>query len=378
MTETTSPAPATPGRNDNPRSHSKPSSRKLRVRTMGGLLRGNFPTPEWLLAPILKDGQSCMIWAAPAVGKSLLALSIGLAVAAGGGFGQWSAPGPRKVLLFDGELAMPTLVARIRDLSNAIVGGDMEAAESNLLVVARNDQADSVEFPDIATPEGLDAVFKMAKGQGAELVIFDNLATLATVKDENSAAELTPILKGLLRFKAAGLATLVVHHANKGGSDFRGSSNLATTFEVIIGLTRKHDVLAETTGGARFALDFTKFRDERSECVRSQDVELMRVDGRPVWEFLASEGELHQAIAQIIRTGKVSSAAELGPHLPKRLWPASNRQTGKPPGKSWCYDRFNEAVAAGAIDRNQASNAMRAARDNPPEFDDDPTTERDF
>jgi hypothetical protein len=378
MTVSTSPTSATPGRNDNPRSKPKANTKTLRVRTMGGLLRGNFPTPGWLLEPILKDGQSCMIWAAPAVGKSLLALSIALAVAAGGGFGPWSAPGSRKVLLFDGELAMPTLVARIRDLSRAIQGGDLKTAESHLLVVARNDQPDEVDFPDIATPEGLDAVFKMAKHHGAELVIFDNLATLATVKDENNASELTPILKGLLRFKAAGMATLVVHHANKGGNDFRGSSNLATTFEVIIGLTRKNDVLAETTGGARFALDFTKFRDERSECVKSQDVELGRTNGDPEWLFHASEGELRQAIAHIIKAGKVSSPQELGQHLPKRLWPSSNRLTGKPPAKSWCYDRFNEAVAAGAIDRNQASNAMRAARDNPPEFDDDPATERDF
>ena len=172
------------------------------------------------------------------------------------------------------------------------------------------------------------------------------------------------------------MATLVVHHANKGGNDFRGSSNLATTFEVIIGLTRKHDVLAETTGGARFALEFTKFRDERSECVRPQDVELGRTDRDPEWLFHASEGELHQAIAHIIKAGKVSSAQELGQHLPKRLWPAANRQSSKPPGKSWCYDRFNEAVAAGAIDRTAATNAMRAARDAPlgavDAFEDDP------
>ncbi len=46
----------------------------------------------------------------------------------------------------------------------------------------------------------------------------------------------------LLRMKSAGVATILVHHAGKGGANYRRSSKLDATFEVVAGLTHHCDI----------------------------------------------------------------------------------------------------------------------------------------
>ena len=75
----------------------------------------------------------------------------------------------------------------------------------------------------------------------ATLIILDNFSTLAEVADENEASAMTPVLAFLLRLKQEGRARILVHHSGKSRETFRGSSKLATTFEVIIGLSRSTD-----------------------------------------------------------------------------------------------------------------------------------------
>ena len=61
-----------------------------------------------------------MLYAPRGVGKTLLALSIGLAIASGNQLLRWSAPRQRKVLYVDGEMPMVSLQERVRALSIGI------------------------------------------------------------------------------------------------------------------------------------------------------------------------------------------------------------------------------------------------------------------
>jgi hypothetical protein len=91
-----------------------------------------------------------------------------------------------------------------------------------------------------------------------DLVILDNFSTLGEVEDENAASSFNAIQQFLLNLKVQGVATMLVHHANKTGEDFRGSSKLAATFETIIMLER----LKEETGhgAAQFRVRWDKVR----------------------------------------------------------------------------------------------------------------------
>jgi hypothetical protein len=65
----------------------------------------NMPPREMLLDPILPERSLAMLYAQRGIGKTLLSLSIGLAVASGCPLLRWHAPRQRRVLYVDGELA---------------------------------------------------------------------------------------------------------------------------------------------------------------------------------------------------------------------------------------------------------------------------------
>lgn len=232
------------------------------MRTLGELLRMDIPHRDYLISPWLKQGESALIYAAPGVGKSMLTLTLALTIAGGGKFLAWQSHKPRRVLFVDGEMNTADLQERVRLLQGSVRGIDLEAAGTNLTFIARQDQDPEATFPDLATPEGQRTVYRRARGKGADLLILDNFSTLFTCEDENAAAAFNEVVKFLMRLKQAGIACILVHHTNKSGDNYRGSSKLATTFEVIQGL-KSVDPAAAPEGGIAFDVTWDKFRGKR-------------------------------------------------------------------------------------------------------------------
>jgi RecA-family ATPase len=201
--------------------------------TLGQLRSSKFADRRFLLSPWLREQESSMVYAASGVGKSLFAMSAAIAIAGGGEFFGWKpdqrANGkPWKVFYVDGEMHIADLQERGETLIAACPGVDEAAANANLRLFARQDQKDGSLFPLISTAAGMQ--FYEDRARHVDLMIFDNFSTLGEVEDENSAAEFNAVTEFLLRLKARGVATMLVHHANKGGDNFRGSSKLAATF----------------------------------------------------------------------------------------------------------------------------------------------------
>lgn len=278
--------------------------------TLGHLLAHQFPPREPLVGPFLRQGESLMLWSAPGTGKTLLVLTLAVMVAGGGSVLGWTSPRPRKVLLVDGEMAAEDLQARAELLIGTVEGIDREAAKANLVILSRTWQRAEVAFPDLgerdAPPSGgrkagQDVVFDKAREVGAELVILDNFATLAEVADENDAAAFGPTLAFLLRLKAARMGCILVHHSGKGGESYRGSSRLATTFEVILGLKPLEAGVA--AGGAAFRLDWTKYRREPCEAVRAREVRLETgPDGQRQWAAAETMDDDVRRVVQAVET----------------------------------------------------------------------------
>jgi hypothetical protein len=70
----------------------------------------------------------------------------------------------------------------------------------------------------------MEFVTKCVRHNGIDLVILDNFSTLGEVEDENTASSFNSIQQFLLQLKVEGVATMLVHHANKTGEDFRGQT----------------------------------------------------------------------------------------------------------------------------------------------------------
>ncbi|HZZ23637.1 MAG TPA: AAA family ATPase [Roseiarcus sp.] len=224
--------------------------RGLKVLSAAQLLTANFPPRSLMLAPWLPDKGLAMIFAPRGVGKTWIALSIAHAIASGTEFLRWRAPGSRRVLYIDGEMPAVTLQERY---AAVVLASASDAPAENFRLVAADFQPDGL--PDLADPEA-QRFYDHAISDG-ELIIVDNLSTIARGLRENEADSFGPVQTWLLAQRAANRSVLVVHHAGKGGGQ-RGTSRKEDVLDTVISLSRPPGYAASE--GARFEVRFTKSR----------------------------------------------------------------------------------------------------------------------
>lgn len=275
-----------------------------KMLTFADLKALDLPERKPLITPWLKEGESAMVYAPTGVGKSMFAMTLALAVAGGGEVFGWRCPEPRRVLYVDGEMHIQDLQERAVLLAETVEGKpNVDAMGQNLKLYPRQYQ-DSGDFLDLATEQGQTELLKVLDDEGPiDLLILDNLSTLATISDENAASSFDPILKLLMELKRKGVATILVHHAGKSRArnDFRGSSKLATTFEVIMGLKPMEDAAIGESGTA-FTITWDKYRNRPDAKVGLMDVRLdtMTDPAEPRWRYgTAEDAELLRLVAAV-------------------------------------------------------------------------------
>ncbi len=285
----------------------------LRSSTLQELFNTNFPNREYLLEPWLKQETPVLLWAPTGVGKTMLSLSIALAVAGGGELLGWKAAKSRKVLIVDGEMHIEDLTERSKMLADTVEGIDKEAAVRNTTILARQYQKPDSKFPDLATEDGQRVVLEMIQEGDFELVILDNFSTLAMVEDENSASAMNPIIEFLMKMKQAKVACVLVHHSGKGEGTYRGSSKLETTFEVTLGLRKLEGLSYQHT--AAFELRWDKYRGKRNDATTSRKVWLEVDSGVPQWMYQETEDNLCGRLVDAVRSCEYRTQVELGEAL---------------------------------------------------------------
>ncbi len=222
----------------------------LKVLDGAELLTTEFPPRKLMLSPWLPDKGLAMLYAPRGVGKTWVALAVAHAVASGGEYLRWRAPRPRRVLYIDGEMPAVALQGRYAAILGA-AGPD--APSGNFRLLAADIQADGL--PDLADPEA--QRFYEPYLSDAELIVLDNLSTLARGLRENEADSYGPMQAWQLAQRAAGRSVLTVHHAGKGGGQ-RGTSRKEDVLDSVVSLSRPPGYTASE--GARFEVRFTKSR----------------------------------------------------------------------------------------------------------------------
>jgi hypothetical protein len=189
-------------------------------------------------------------------------------------------------------------------------------------------------------------------------VILDNFSTLGEVEDENAASSFNDIQQFLLQLKVQGVATMLVHHANKTGEDFRGSSKLAATFETIIKLERLQETYED--GTAQFQVHWDKVRaGGPSRVLRGVVAKLAyqrdaaAEEPRPVWEYVAEDLPLLQEMKTLLEEGRFINQREIALHFGKsapmaRTWINKGAVAGM-----WTEEFIGRCFAFGKRKRDQ-------------------------
>lgn len=272
--------------------------------SLGELLAKKIPPRAPMLSPWLTEQSLSMIYAWRGIGKSWLGLSAGYAVASGCDLLGWHAPAKRRVLYIDGELPARVLQSRMALIVGAFDG---EPDPDGFRILTPDLQPNGV-MPNLSDYAGQAAIDVYA--DQAELIVIDNLSTLARGGKENEGESWLPVQEWALRHRAKGRAVLFIHHAGKGGQQ-RGASRREDVLDTVISLRRPAEY--NPADGAKFELHFEKARNLTGDEAQPLDVCLHGDDNGIRWEYAPAEDGILDRLEALVKDG--ASRAEIQDEL---------------------------------------------------------------
>ena len=191
---------------------------------------------EWVIEGMILKGDSNLIHAPGGVGKSMLALYLALYLAAHGTdpknpfntiFGRFPVPKARATLFIQAENSTAAMHQRIK----AMTTGNPPLKNGLSRVFILSQYADTtITGKRFSDSEFCDSVVEFIKGIEEEvgtkidLLIIDPLISYLD-GNENDSVETRATLDGISRIASQAKCTpIVIHHANKTGKEYRGST----------------------------------------------------------------------------------------------------------------------------------------------------------
>jgi len=278
----------------------------------------NIPEPKYIIEGVVREAGAALVFGPPGIGKSWFTSTLAFMAAHGQGLSiadgclKGGEHNGKRVLIFDGEMVQYDIQQRNARLCDILKLGD-RAGETlrNISCYLKAAQSPGTKFVDLATMSHHAKILNECEEGKIDLVIFDNLSTLSSsLRDENDATCWNPLNELIVSLKSIGVATLLVHHSNRGSKgDYRGSSNIMATLETVLQL-QAPDWAAKTDGGARMKIFFQK---TRNSSVASLNGKILHLPLEGPWE-LETGGEL-QIVLDAIRTGHYRNQTEIAKAL---------------------------------------------------------------
>lgn len=257
----------------------------------------DIPIPEMLVDPIIPEQGLVMLYAPRGIGKTYLSLSVAYIAASGKQMldGKWKACQENKVVFVDGEMPAGRLQYRIKGIIRSI--GPLSKA--GLLKIITPDLQE-IGIPDLSTLAGQKLVEEHL--EDAKLLVLDNLSSLFRTGSENEAESWKGAQEWFLSLRRRGISVLLIHHANKNGSQ-RGTSKKEDLLDTVISLRRPEDYSPEE--GARFEVHYEKARNFYGEAAEPFEVQLKEENDRYFWVVKDIEDdEETKKIVELYQEGK--------------------------------------------------------------------------
>jgi len=282
------------------------NAKELRALNIQEFLSTQIPERKMILDPIIASQGLSLLYSKRGVGKTFLSLTIGYAVAAGISFLRWKSVTRVKVLYVDGEMPANLMQERIAKL---VEGFGIDLQDPSYFRIITPDLQEE-EIADISTEHG--RMFLEKAIGDAQLIILDNLSTLATSVQENESDKWAPIQKWILKLRKRGVSVLLIHHAGKGGEQ-RGTSRREDALDSVIKL--KHSNSYGFSEGASFEVHIEKARGFFGENAEPFVASLESDDtGALRWTTKVFQDDLYDEVVEGIKAGQSyrNLAKELG------------------------------------------------------------------
>ena len=262
--------------------------------SMGDFLSMSIPDRGYLLSPILPVQGVGILYAPRGIGKTFAALSVAVAVAAGGAVFNWRAPEAKKVLYVDGEMPAFSMQNRLRALTKGMTVPPETVQNLNIITP----DVQPCQMPDLSTVGGQAMLEPSLKN--VDLVVLDNIATLCRTGKENESHYWQIMQSWLLDLRRRGITVLLIHHAGKSG-DQRGTSAREDIMDTVISLRRPKEYnMAE---GARFEVHLTKARNVAGEEAKPFEAGLVATETALHWEIKELEDVELEELKRLLDEG---------------------------------------------------------------------------
>lgn len=262
----------------------------LRAIDMKSFLTMQIKPNEVLLSPWITEQSLSLVFAERGVGKTFFALNCAIALTHASEFLRYKAENPVKVMYIDGEMQDTLMQERLR----ATLG---EREPNELLSIINPGRQFERGMPDISTTEGQIEVDELIEAHGSQVIIVDNLSTLARSGKENEGESWSNIQSWAIKHRSRGRAILFIHHANKSGEQ-RGTSRKEDVLDNAICLKRPDDY-DEGRDGAKFEITFTKSRSLYGDDTKPIEANLITKDGESKWVWSYVDNKMDRAIEML-------------------------------------------------------------------------------
>ncbi len=215
------------------------------------LLKKDLKPRKNIISPWLPEQGLAMIHAERGLGKTYLALTIGLAVSSGKSLLHWDIEEPKGVLYIDGEMSVYHIRERIKGLAEK----NNFSPSKPFKIINPELQSAPELMPNLADKKGQEAVDRCITDE-IKLIIVDNISCLVGGSQENDAISWEPIQKWAVNWRAKGKSILFIHHSGKNGKQ-RGTSKREDVLDTVINLRK---IRSENEDGAKFKIVFEKTR----------------------------------------------------------------------------------------------------------------------
>jgi hypothetical protein len=214
-------------------------------------LARDIPPADFILGEVFSTETRCLVFAPTGIGKTLLLIALGMAIAAGEGCLHLPGVGKvRRVLFIDGEMSIRLMRDRLRDEAERREHG----MPAGFFALSHDDIAG---FHALNSPEGQRQIeHEIERLGGADLIIFDNVMSLISgdQKDEEGWRQVMPWIRKLTGKK---IAQFWVHHTGHDESRSYGTKTREWQQDTVI----KLETIEHERTDVSFRMSFTKARE---------------------------------------------------------------------------------------------------------------------